>query len=162
MRSLPVMLLLFLVSNSMYGGGKFIIRPKQPTNVQASTRNGIEPARQINQLGGFFRLKEISPATQQVVETELVTFFIAKRNDRTISFSMNCARPVQLHYVLSDGRKKHRIHFEEATPYYRLEKEFDIARFNNGDCSIAVYTEQNELLHTIVFEKVASESELSN
>lgn len=155
MKPLPILFFLFIVSITVQAGAKFSIQPKGG-QIPSISKNGIEPQQQINQLGGFFRLREFSPAVNQVVETELVTYFIAKRTERTISFSMNCAKPVQLHFVISDRNHKHRFTITEPAPYYRLEKEFDISKFKNGGCSVEVYSDKNELLYTISFDKVAS------
>lgn len=150
-------LLVLLISVSLFSkaGDKFVIKPKgYQENASAITKGGNQLSA-LNKVGGFFRLLEFSTSAQKNTETDLVTFFIAKNDETEITFSVNCAKKIQLHFVLSDANGKHEIKVSEADEYYRFEKKFDISSFKNGLCKLSVYNEKNELIHTMEFEKAS-------
>jgi hypothetical protein len=142
------------MSATVFARGKYLIKAKGYQETSASIHPGTNQLSALDKIGGSFRLKEFSSAANKEIETELVTYFLAKNQD-VVSFQVNCARKINLHYELSDAHNKHKLLFSEAGSYDRLMKEFDLSHFKNGLCSISVFNEKNELIHTIEFEKAA-------
>lgn len=155
MKCTSLIVLLLSVSLLSSAVDKFVIKPKGYQENASSINTASNHLSSMNKVGGFFRLLEYSSTAQKNIETDLVTFFIAKNEETNITFSVNCAKKIQLHYMISDANGKHQLDVKEDTEYYRFEKKLDISKFKNGLCKLSVYNEKNELIYSMEFEKAS-------
>jgi len=155
MKSTSLLLLLLVLQLTAIAGDKYTIKPKGYVETINSNQPGTNHFSSMNKVGGSFRLKEFSSTEQKVIETDLVTFFIAKNKEDDITFHMNCAKQVRLRFVFADGKKKHTIRLSQPSPYFRMDKDLNLSKFRDGICTVSVFNEKNELIHTIEFEKTS-------
>ncbi len=155
MKQLMFTLLVVLMANLAFAQSGYSIKPKGYIESGSASTIATNQLSSKNKTGGSFRLKEFSATEQKVIETDLVTFFIAKNNEKTITIHLSCAKPVQLNYVLADKNKKHTIKFNKEEVAYRLVNDWDISSFKNGICTLSVYNEKKELIHIVEFEKTS-------
>ncbi|HOZ50430.1 MAG TPA: hypothetical protein PLU17_01120 [Chitinophagaceae bacterium] len=148
-------LLLLVATLVGYSQNKFIIKPLGYSETNSTIVQGSNQLSSINTVGGHFRLKEFSSSAQKMIETDLITYFIGKNEENKIRFSVNCAKQINLYYIISDASNKHDLKVREETPYYRFAKDLDISSFRNGKITISVYNENKDLIHVIEFEKAS-------
>ena len=140
-----------LLSLTLSAHKPFSIQPVGYTVQSETNQNHYSP---VDHMGGSFRLKEIDPLTTKEIETDLVTWFIAKNQPTSITLHINCAKPINLHYVLTDNQGEHVLKVNESGSYQRIKKELDLDDFNPGICTLTIYNDQHKIIHQIVFEKV--------
>jgi hypothetical protein len=126
----------------------------KPIPSEAQSINGIKPNPIHDQLSGWFRLKEFDASLNKEIETDLVTYFIRLKEGSEIELTINCAKPINLSYRLSDSKEKHTRLIQEPGAYQRIIKTSDIASFRNGLCKMEVLNEKGVTIFTIEFEKV--------
>ncbi len=129
--------LLFLISTPSFASSDYYIQAKGADG-KTQTINGVTSS-QKNSLNGNFRLLEYIPENMKIGFTELVTFFISKQDEKQINLSLNCAKPVNLHYVFSDQKGKHTLK-GSITNKHRIEFiPYDLSKFNEGICTFSIY-----------------------
>lgn len=153
MKHVSLFMLLSFCGLALNARTTYCIKPKGYTASAVASAPQTNQMSSLNKVGGHFRLIEFVAAQQKTIETDLVTYFIAKNQESTVTFQVNCARQILLHYIISDHKGKHAITVSEPMPYYRFSKELDLSRLRDGLCTLSVYNEKDELIHTIEFEK---------
>lgn len=155
MKGISLLITLLIASSLIFAKSNFIIQPKGYIETNIQSQSNKNSGSLINKVGGHFRLKEYSSTLQQTIETDVVTYFLQKTDDGLINFHINCAKPIQLHFTFSDTKSKHDVQVIENSPYQRLNKAININNFKDGICTINIYNEKKELIHSIEFEKLS-------
>jgi hypothetical protein len=147
------LLILLSVGHIAYCGSPYNIQPKVGAN-SGTVINGQSQSQLLNKVGGYFRNIEVSANGNERIETSVVTYFLSKTGEKDVLFQVNCADPISLYYVFSDQSGKHNKTISFSDPYQRFEQSVDLSSFKNGDCTIAVYDGQKQLISRIEFQKV--------